>query len=92
MQLAVLARTERNARRLAENGCQVLVPTLIDRSDAFSGNVRLGRTTNQPHREWIYRQAYEMGRHVIGYEVQKVLAAIDWFERKDPAARRKREV
>ena len=36
--------------------------------------------TNQPHREWIYRQAYHMGRHVIGYEVQKVLAAVDWFK------------
>ena len=23
--------------------------------------------------------AYEMGRHVIGYEVQKVLAAVDWL-------------
>ena len=35
--------------------------------------------TDQPHREWIYRQAYQMGRHIIGYEVQKVLAAVDWF-------------
>src|SRR5688572_21611791 len=25
------------ARRLAENGCQVLVPTLVDRTDTFSG-------------------------------------------------------
>jgi hypothetical protein len=23
--------------------------------------------------------AFEMGRHIIGYEVQKVLAAVDWF-------------
>ena len=23
--------------------------------------------------------AFEVGRHVIGYEVQKVLAAVDWF-------------
>ena len=23
--------------------------------------------------------AFEMGRHLIGYEVQKVLAAVDWF-------------
>ena len=38
--------------------------------------------TNQPHREWIYRQAYQMGRHVIGYEVQKVLAAVDWLEQQ----------
>jgi cephalosporin-C deacetylase-like acetyl esterase len=35
------------------------------------------RYTNQPHREFIYRQAFEMGRHIIGYEVQKVLAAVD---------------
>jgi hypothetical protein len=35
--------------------------------------------TNLPHREWIYRQAFEVGRHIIGYEVQKTLAAVDWF-------------
>ena len=33
--------------------------------------------TNQSYREWIYRMAFETGRHIIGYEVQKVLAAID---------------
>ena len=67
------------ARRLAENGCQVLIPTLIDRKDTWSGNPRF-RMTNQPHREFIYRMAFEMGRHIIGYEVQKVLAAVDYFE------------
>ena len=66
------------ARRLAENGCQVLVPVVIDRKDTWSGIPGV-RMTNQPHREWIYRMAYEAGRHVIGYEVQKVLAAVDWF-------------
>jgi dienelactone hydrolase len=66
------------ARRLAENGCLVLVPTLIDRKDTWSGipNIRM---TNLPHREWIYRMAYQTGRHIIGYEVQAVLAAVDWF-------------
>lgn len=68
-----------HARLLAERNCRVLVPTLIDRKDTHSGNPRLGRFTNQPHREFLYRMAYEMGRHVIGYEVQKVLAAVDWF-------------
>src|SRR5262249_30522264 len=67
------------APRLAENGCEVLVPTLIDRQDEWSGNANLKRFTNQPHREWIYRQAFELGRHIIGYEVQKVLAGVDWF-------------
>src|SRR4029077_670020 len=42
------------------------------------------------HREWIYRQAYQMGRHVIGYEVQKVLAAVDWIEgRAKPGSKSK---
>ena len=66
------------ARRLAEYGCRVLIPTLIDRTDEWSGNPQVAMT-NQTHREWIYRQAFQMGRHVIGYEVQKVLAAVDWF-------------
>ncbi|MCC6696567.1 MAG: hypothetical protein IT365_13130 [Candidatus Hydrogenedentes bacterium] len=69
------------ARRLAENGCRVIVPQLIDRRDTYSGNPAI-RMTNQPHREFIYRAAYQMGHHIIGYEVQKVAAAVDWFERE----------
>jgi dienelactone hydrolase len=71
------------ARRLAENGCQVVIPVLINRDADWSGNPILNRFTNQPHREWIYRQAYQMGRHIIGYEVQKILALIDWFEHQN---------
>jgi dienelactone hydrolase len=67
------------AAHLAAFGCEVLVPTLISRDDTFSGNAEIGRFTNQPHREWVYRSAFEMGRHVIGYEVQKVMAAVDQF-------------
>ncbi|PYU91214.1 MAG: hypothetical protein DMG08_15825 [Acidobacteria bacterium] len=84
------------ARRLAENGCQVLVPVLVNRLDTWSGipdilpgpsisaapgsgTMTTSKMTNQPHREWIYRMAYEVGKHIIGYEVQKVLAAVDWF-------------
>ncbi len=40
----------------------------------------IGRSTNLTHREFVYRQAFELGRHVIGYEVQKILAAVDQFE------------
>jgi dienelactone hydrolase len=64
------------ARRLAEHGFRVIVPTLISRDIEFSGHAGIG-FTNQTHREWIYRQAFHMGRHVIGYEVQKILAAVD---------------
>ena len=69
-------------RRLVENGCQVLIPVIIDRKDTWSGIPGV-RMTNQPHREWIYRMAFEAGRHIIGYEVQKVLAAVDWFEQEN---------
>jgi cephalosporin-C deacetylase-like acetyl esterase len=65
--------------RLAAMGIQVVVPTLISRDDAYSGSPLVG-FTNQPHREFIYRQAFELGRHIIGYEVEKVQAAVDQFE------------
>ena len=71
------------ARRLAENGCQVIIPALINRSATASGSTRLNLFTNQPHREWIYRQAYTFGRHIIGYEVQKIRAAINWFDQQN---------
>lgn len=68
------------ARRLAEAGWEVLIPVLVSREDTFSGSQLVGRFTNQPHREWIYRQGFVLGRHVIGYELQKIFAAIDWLE------------
>lgn len=67
------------ARSLAEAGCLVAIPMLISRSNEFSGNP-LVTYTNQTHREFLYRQAFEAGRHIIGYEVQKVLAAVDLLE------------
>jgi dienelactone hydrolase len=64
------------ARRLAENGCRVLVPALINRElKPRRGGAKM------TSREFIYRAAYELGRHLIGYEVQKVLAGVDWFVR-----------
>jgi dienelactone hydrolase len=67
-------------KMLASTGAVVLVPTLIDRDHEWSGHPEVG-FTNQPHREFLYRQAFEMGRHPIGYEVQKVRAALDLLER-----------
>lgn len=69
-----------SALRLANAGSEVLIPVLVSRQDDFSGSESLHHFTNQPHREWIYRQAYELGRHVVGYELQKIFAAIDWFQ------------
>jgi dienelactone hydrolase len=62
------------ARILAENGCRVLVPTLISRHRA----PRNGRAV-LTHREYLYRPSFELGRHLIGYELQKTLAAVDYF-------------
>lgn len=73
--------TTQIVRRLADSGCVVVVPTLISRNDEYSGCAEIV-FTNQPHREFIYRQAFEVGRHIIGYEVQKVLAATDLLEQQ----------
>jgi dienelactone hydrolase len=66
------------ARHLAESGFRVLIPVLISRTFLFPGTPE-----QQTYREWIYRQAFHMGRHIIGYEVQKILSAIDWFKQSD---------
>lgn len=66
---------EQYARRLAESGCRVIIPTIIGRG--------MGPHKGKAHmtaREFLYRPAFELGRHIIGYEVQKVLAAVDWLE------------
>ena len=68
----------------ARHGCRVLVPNLINRDDVLSGNSKLKRQTNIPHREFVYRMAFEVGRTLIGYEVQKLLAAVDWFTQQSP--------
>lgn len=70
---------------LAEQNCCVLIPTLLNRACTWSGNSEIGRMTNLTHREFIYRMSYELGRHPIGFEVQKVLAAVDWFSAADGA-------
>jgi dienelactone hydrolase len=64
---------------LASNGFRVVIPTLISRDDEFAGNPEIAMT-NQTNREWVYRSAFEVGRHVLGYEVQKVLAAVDLLQ------------
>src|SRR5687767_5957614 len=60
--VAGVPRESQYARRLAESGCRVIVPLLINREN------RMEHLTN---REWIYRSAFELGRGLVGYEVQK---------------------
>ncbi|HEX5104160.1 MAG TPA: dienelactone hydrolase family protein, partial [Pirellulaceae bacterium] len=70
------------ARRLAENGCRVLVPVLIDRKMQRRAPPGRQGGANLSNREYLYRPAFELGRHLIGYEVQKVLAGVDWFAKE----------
>jgi len=65
-----LAPADQFARRLAERGFRVIVPMLINRQEKMA---------NLTNREWLYRSAFELGRHLMGYEVQKVLALVDWL-------------
>jgi cephalosporin-C deacetylase-like acetyl esterase len=60
-----------------ERGFMVAIPRLlVDRSDDFS-LVAGTKRRPQSHREYIYRQAFEMGRHVIGYELDALRELID---------------
>jgi dienelactone hydrolase len=61
--------------RYAEAGYRVIVPRLISRQFAQ----RNGRA-KITHREFLYRSAFELGRQLIGYEIQKVLACVDWLK------------
>jgi dienelactone hydrolase len=67
------------ARRLAESGCRVLVPALVSRARDQHGLRPHWPHTKLTHREFLHRSAFELGRHLVGYEAQKVLAALDWF-------------
>ncbi len=67
------------ARRLAEAGCRVMVPALVSRDMQRRAPPGQGGRANLTHREYVYRAAFEMGRQLIGYELQQILACVDWF-------------
>ena len=82
-----LPRERQFARLLAESGCELLILPLINRDLIGATDPQLQKT-QQTWREWLYRQSFHMGRHTIGYEVQKVLAAVDSFRaRRGEAAK-----
>src|SRR6516162_8329493 len=64
-----IAAESQYARRFAESGCRVLVPVLIDRQMKRRTNVDGQGGGNLTSREFLYRSAFELGRHLIGYEV-----------------------
>ena len=64
---------------LASRGGMVVVPTPISRQQ----QARNGRAvlTDQ---EFLYRPAFVLGRHVLGYQVQELMASVDIFARDWP--------
>ncbi|MFP6894682.1 MAG: dienelactone hydrolase family protein, partial [Opitutales bacterium] len=68
------------ARRLAESGCRVVVPALVGRNVRVQSERRKGIKISD--REFLHRSAFLMGRTLQGFEIQKALAIVDWFEKE----------
>lgn len=64
--------------------CLNIVLPLLEASPHAASNARLGKKTEQPPREFLYRMAYPIGRHPLGYEVQNILAAVDNLALRQP--------
>ncbi|GHU37174.1 hypothetical protein FACS1894105_08790 [Clostridia bacterium] len=56
---------------------RLIIPALVDRSAVK----RDGSPHYLTNREYVYRPAFQLGRHIIGYEVQEVLALVDWLKK-----------
>ncbi len=79
-----------HATGVAMSAMDLYVLAPISRDEKYSRV--LEKPTGQPHREFIYRQAFEMGRHIIGYEVQKVLAIVDELHRRSRSPNQRRAI
>lgn len=60
------------ARRLAVTGCRVIVPAITMRHT----EARQGRAM-MTDREFAYRSGFVIGQHLLGYELQRILALVD---------------
>ena len=74
-------------RRLADRGARVLIPTLINRQDTYSGEAGSTGGPTRPTASSSTGKRTRWGRHVIGYELQKVFAGIDWSARNKDTRR-----
>ena len=67
------------AFQLAHQGGLVIVPSVLSRNrEARNGRSKM---TDQ---EFIYRSAFVLGRHMLGYQVSEAMAAIDIFKKENP--------
>jgi cephalosporin-C deacetylase-like acetyl esterase len=78
-------------------GCRMVLPAVVSRAkrtylsevpNPYYGKQYAAMPGGKvmPNREFVYRPAYTMGRHIIGYEVQEVLALADWFSKENSQA------
>jgi len=78
-------------------GCRMVLPAVVGRSkqkylsevpNPYYGKQAAAMPGGKvmTAREFVYRPAYTMGRHIIGYEVQEVLALVDWFVKENANA------
>ncbi len=65
----------------AAAGADVLVPVQL-RRDAPPPPAPGGWAKHMSEREWIRRMGFPLGRHPLGFEVQKVIAAVDWWKQR----------
>ena len=73
------------ALRLAARGCEVIAVSIIDREKTYAVSEVLNRPTGLSHRELVYRMAFPLGRHPVGYDTQAVLAAARWLAAQQPS-------
>jgi cephalosporin-C deacetylase-like acetyl esterase len=57
---------------------QMFIPVIVDRKQEKRERIFI---TN---REYVYRAAYQLGRHIIGYEVQETLVLVDRLKQSSP--------
>lgn len=74
--------------QLARNGVTVVVPALVSRKEYVVAKAQTNeppKPLGQSRREWLHRQSFHMGRHLLGYEAQAVLSATDILLKADSA-------
>jgi dienelactone hydrolase len=81
-----IAAESQFARRLAEAGCRVIVPLLVDRAQGLKVPGFGGQTVT--NREFVYRSAFILGRGIGGYEIQKLQALAGWLKSAETTSHR----
>ena len=70
-------------KEAASGKTRIILPSFLNREVVKFKNMRM------PRREIIYRQAYMLGRHLIGSEIETVRAAIDWVKKDSISSKAK---